>query len=130
MRIAAGLIALMLAGALPAQVAGPALPKPARETPAQQAIAHVRAKDAPRAAPPRCRQTGGETLTVCGVTEGQRARAPLDDQGIRDGARTAIGELPSTAMVRFSNPVGQQPRTGLTLKVARGKTKVEGNGAK
>lgn len=118
---------LLLTGPALAQGAGPPVPVAAKTTPAEQAIEHVRKHDAPRPVPAPCRVGSGDAITVCGVTEGQRARAPLDDQGIRDGARTATGELPSTAAIRYTNPVGQMPRTGATLTVARGKASVKGN---
>jgi hypothetical protein len=110
-----------------AQVAGPPAPVAAKTSPAEQAIDFYRKRDAPRAAPARCRRGGdGDAITVCGVTEGARAPLP-NDQSIRDGSRTAIGELPSSAGIHYTNPVGILPRTGAQATL-RGDGKITGKG--
>jgi hypothetical protein len=120
-------LALTMAGAAFAQGAGPSVPPATKASPAEQAIEQYRKREAPRAAPARCRRESGDTITVCGVTEGARAPFPTD-QGIRDGARTATGELPSTAGIRYTNPVGTVPRTGVGVSLKGGKLAAAGLG--
>jgi hypothetical protein len=111
-----------------AQVAGPPKPVAAKTSPAEQAIDFYHKRDAPRAAPARCRRGGdGDAITVCGVSEGARAPLPTD-QGIRDGSRTAIGELPSSAGIHYTNPVGKTAQTGVGATLKSGKIKASGLG--
>ncbi|QJU56752.1 hypothetical protein HL653_02185 [Sphingomonas sp. AP4-R1] len=127
MRMVAVTIALVSAAPAFAQTAGPPAPVAAKTTPAEQAIEAYQKSEQPRAAPVRCRSRGGgDTVTVCGVREGARAPLP-NDQSIRDGSRTAIGELPSTAGIRYTNPVGIMPRTGAQVTL-RGDGKITGKG--
>jgi hypothetical protein len=111
-----------------AQSAGPPAPVAAKTSPADQAIDFYRKRDAPRAAPARCRRGGADDMiTVCGVSEGARAPLP-NDQGIRDGARTAKGEMQSTAGIHYTNPVGIMPQTGVGVALKGGKLSANGLG--
>lgn len=121
-------LAWAMLGQTIAQGAGPQPPATAKASPAEQAIELYRKRDAPRPLPARCRQAAEDAITVCGVTEGARARAPLEDQGIRDGARAAIGELPSAAAIGFRNPVGIMPNTGARVTLKGGKVTAAGLG--
>ncbi|PZU11656.1 MAG: hypothetical protein DI605_01335 [Sphingomonas sp.] len=125
------IVALGMAVSASAQTSGPPAPVAAKTSPAEQAIDAYQKSEQPRAAPAsaRCRpRGGGDAITVCGVREGARAPLP-NDQSIRDGARTATGELPSTAGIHYTNPVGIMPRTGaqVTLR-GDGKIKAKGMG--
>jgi hypothetical protein len=116
------------AGPTLAQVSGPPVPVAAKTSPADQAIDFYRKRDAPRAAPARCRRGGADDMiTVCGVSEGARAPLP-NDQGIRDGARTAKGEMQSTAGIHYTNPVGIMPQTGVGVALKGGKLSANGLG--
>lgn len=106
---------------LGAQTAGPPAPQPpARTTPAEQAIALYKARNGSAPPPAPCRAAKGDTITVCGgVVSG--ARVPLPEEPrIREGARTATGEMPGPPGVGGS-PVAQMPNTGLRLTVGRGR---------
>lgn len=129
MRLVAMIVALGMAATASAQTFGPPAPVASKTTPAEQAIDAYQKSEQPRALPTRCRPRGeGDAITVCGVRQGARAPLP-NDQSVRDGARTAIGELPSTAGIHYTNPVGILPNTGaqVTLR-GDGKFKAKGLG--
>lgn len=129
MRMRVWVLAMAVATPAFAQVAGPPVPVAAKATPAEQAIDQYRKRDAPRtAAPVRCRNKAGEEITVCGgVSEGARAPLP-NDQRIATGTRAVAGELPSSAGIHYTNPVGLIPQTGVGATLKGGKITAGGLG--
>ena len=127
-----GCCVLAWAVALPAasEPAGPAVPKSAAASPAQQAIALYADEHGARPLPPPCRPVKAGEVVVC-ARDPAADRLPLpEERSARDTPRTAIGEPPRAAPAGLAQirPAG----TGLTLTLplGGGKASVKGNGSK
>jgi hypothetical protein len=124
------LFLLALAGsAASAEPAGPQQPAPARQSPAQAAIANYHQSYDPAEARKPCQRPLNGEIVVCAQDGrgGSPDRLPLPGERSAPGVRIATGEPPHMAV--GDSPVRNPKGTGLTLTVKPGKTTLTGNTA-